>query len=181
MERTTSSDCQQSCFNSTTQPMTGCICVKSITYSSTPALNSKLHDYIINSLNGIAAATDKFAALGTNITGKSIADFLQENSPENTLALVFLVATALLQDQRVANSVASTLLNRNQEINLAVQHINSLGNSFLSSIASAKQNALKQNIHKVGSSSSGSSSSGNTQRTDKVAVLVQAIIDIIAD
>lgn len=181
MERTTSSDCQQSCFNSKMPPMTGCICSKPMAYSSTPDINDLLDDYVVNSQKGFDAAMQILSPLGTNITGKSIADFLQENSPENTLALVFLVATRLLQDQRVANSVASTLLNRNEEINLAVQHINSLGNSFLSYIASAKQNALKQNIHSVGSSSSGSSSSGNTQRADRVAVLVQAIIDVISD
>ena len=205
MEGTTSSDCQKSCFNSTTQPMKGCICVKSITYSSAPDLNRELDSYIKNSLYGFAAATKMIEALGTNITGNSIADFLQENSPENTLALFFSVATRLLQDQRVANSVASTLLNRSDEIKLALQNINSLNNSFLSYIASVKHKALKQNIQKVreqtvslvssgsslsessssgssssDSSSSGSSSSGNTKRADEVAVLVQAIIDMIS-
>lgn len=163
-----------------------CECIIPMAYISAPDLNRELDSYIKNSLYGFAAATKMIEALGTNITGNSIADFLQENSPENTLALFFSVVTGLLQDQRAANSVASTLLNRNEEIKLALQNINSLDNSFLSYIASAKQNALKQNIQRVLEknstvvASSGSSSSGNTQRADRVAVLVQAIIDVIS-
>lgn len=190
MDKTTSSECQKFCSDSTMQPMENCICVKTMAYSSTSKINGFLDKYAVNSQKGIEAAMQRIPTLGINGIN-SIADFLQENSPENTLALFFSVATRLLQDQRVANSVASTLLNRSDEIKLALQNINSLGNSFLSYIASAKENALKQNIHRVGSSSSGSSSSGfsssgssssgNTKRADIVAVLVQAIIDIIAD